>query len=64
MTPTTTERRLVITISGGGFLAETAYKNGLGYWNTLNRTLTDTFPLYLVERVAARDDFRIYIRTA
>lgn len=55
-------RRLVITISPLGFVIETEWQNRLGYWSTLSRTMTQTFPLHIVGRVADRDDYKIYIR--
>jgi hypothetical protein len=58
-----TNRRLTITaLLSGQFRAVTEYQNTIGYWNTLSTTITSKFPLIIVERVAARSDYRIIVR--
>jgi hypothetical protein len=60
------DRRLVITVNSsttGEFLVETEWKNGLGYWTTLSRTVTQTFPRWIITRVASREDYAIIIRS-
>lgn len=63
MNRTERNRRLVITANAvGSFVVETDYRNGAGNWNNLSRTITTTFPLLIVKRVEARDDFAIIVR--
>ena len=56
------DRRLTITATARGFRVETEYRNTLGYWSVLSRTLTQAFPLLIVARVADRADYRVIVR--
>lgn len=56
------DRRMVITENAHGWLVETEYLNGLGYWVCLSRTTTTAFPMKAVERVANREDYAIIVR--
>ena len=55
------DRKLDITVApNGSLLAETSYWNG-SRWNVLSRTTFNKFPMQLVERVAGRNDYKIFI---
>lgn len=58
------DRRLTITVltQRGEFLVETEYRNGHGYWVNLSRTVTTKFPSIIVDRVANRADYQIFVR--
>jgi hypothetical protein len=57
-------RRLMITVVAEGFLVETEYQAPSGRWNSLSRTTTRAFPLKAVDRVAGRNDFKVFVRVA
>jgi hypothetical protein len=57
-----TNRRLTITATAAGFVTETEYQNGLGYWTVLSRTVTNALPFVIVGRVADRSDYMIIVR--
>lgn len=62
MTTATKDRRLTITAIATGYRVETEYQNRLGYWTTLSTTITVGFPWIIVGRIAAREDFQIFVR--
>lgn len=45
--------RLVITASKAGFVAESMTQNRLGHWSVMSRTMTQTFPIYIVNQKPA-----------
>lgn len=57
-------RRLVITRckDNSGWIVETDYRTVADHWSNMSRTVTTTFPMKMVERVAERADFAIYLR--
>lgn len=56
-------RRLVVIATKVGFTTTTEYTtNGID-WRVLSTTVTEKFPMIIVGRVAARDDYKIYIRS-
>ena len=57
-------RRLAITRcrDNSGWIVETMWCSTTGYWNCLSRTVTTTFPMVIVNRVAANADYSIHVR--